>query len=276
MKRVSVAAAIVLSAALLFAAGTLVNGSFRFLKIATPASPAAGYVQMWADSTNNLMSDKTSAGTVHHMVATSSCSGGTPVVGNINADGSVTCASSGSPGALVLVEQHASTSGTAIAFTSCISSSYDEYMIELVGVQTTGTTFAQLGFRFSTDRGGTWITSGYGWRSQVNASGSVGGQGSNSAGAINWTTATTSAAGDVPFNATVRLFNPASTTAFHTMSGQVTEYGIINGNSTTAENIVFSGTDTQKTAVTAFELLLTNGSTPAFAAGNVRCYGIVK
>jgi hypothetical protein len=63
--------------------------------IAAPATPAAGKANVYVDSTQKVLSAKNDAGTVTHTVATSACSGGTPVVGNINADGSVTCAASG-------------------------------------------------------------------------------------------------------------------------------------------------------------------------------------
>ncbi len=57
-----------------------------------PGTPASNTGVMYFDSTNHVLSEKANnSATVRHTVATSSCSGTTPVIGNISASGAVTC-----------------------------------------------------------------------------------------------------------------------------------------------------------------------------------------
>ncbi len=95
---------IVLCVAVLPIRGSVFNAIFDLIYIGAPVSFASG-VRVYADATQKLLSDKNDAGTIHHTVATSGCSGGTPVVGNINADGSVTCAAGGGGGGGVSLAQ---------------------------------------------------------------------------------------------------------------------------------------------------------------------------
>ncbi len=98
MKRTSLRIALFggLSVAVLFAAQ--INGYFDFFQITAPGNPPAGQTRTFVDATQKIFYDLTDGGVKHHTVATSSCSGGTPVVGNINNDGSVTCAAGGGSG----------------------------------------------------------------------------------------------------------------------------------------------------------------------------------
>jgi hypothetical protein len=86
-----------------------VNGYFDFFQITAPGNPPSGQTRVYVDGTQKILYDKTDGGLLHHMVATSSCSGGTPVVGNINIDGTVTCAASGGGG-------NTTTVGTCITY----------------------------------------------------------------------------------------------------------------------------------------------------------------
>jgi hypothetical protein len=61
-----------------------------------PSAPGPGFLKLWPDITNNVWYGINSSSVVSHLVDTSACTGGTPVVGNINADGSVTCVAGGS------------------------------------------------------------------------------------------------------------------------------------------------------------------------------------
>lgn len=63
-----------------------------------------------------------------------------------------------SSGALVLLEQHTASSSASLDFTSWYSSSYDEYVIELVKVLP-ATNSSILGLRFSTDGGSSYDAS---------------------------------------------------------------------------------------------------------------------
>jgi len=98
-KKFSILAAVVL---LMFTwrpvLASVVNALWDFVEIGAPSTPSGGVGRIYFDSTGHLLSSKNSSGTVTHTVATSSCSAGTPVVGNINADGTVTCAAGGGGG----------------------------------------------------------------------------------------------------------------------------------------------------------------------------------
>jgi hypothetical protein len=69
--------------------------------------------------------------------------------------------------ALVLLEQHTASSSATLDFTTCISSTYDSYLIELVALKTSGS--ALLNLLMSTDGGSNWDTTAahYAWEMQA-------------------------------------------------------------------------------------------------------------
>ena len=64
-------------------------------------------------------------------------------------------ASGGGGGALVLLEQHTGSSSATLDFTTCISSTYDEYMVEFIDVLP-ATNATALKVRVSTNGGSSW------------------------------------------------------------------------------------------------------------------------
>jgi hypothetical protein len=68
----------------------------------------------------------------------------------------------GGGGALVLLEQHTGAASATLDFTTCITSTYDDYQIELVNVLP-ATDSQQLVLRFSTDAGTNYVATGYQW-----------------------------------------------------------------------------------------------------------------
>lgn len=174
------------------------------------------------------------------------------------------------PGGLVLLEQHSSSGATESDFTTCLSSSYDNYVIKLVGITTSDNTAALL-WQASTDGGSTYdTTAGHystarqfrqtngataGTDSNTTAAGiSLGGEG-NSTAAMN-------ASGSFD------LYNPGSASLYKLLTGPYLEQGTAND----FYSISMGGIYSQATAVTAFRWKPTAGN----FTGIIRCYGVAK
>lgn len=179
-------------------------------------------------------------------------------------------AGSGGSGALVLLEQHTASSSTSLNFTACLSSTYDEYAIEFVGV-VPATNAAVLILRFSTDGGSTYdSTSGhYGWSTLGFSSASSGVNGSQSDTSIQFRAGiTTGVAASGSLSGALKLAIASSlyTRAWGTLS-------FIGDTGFPAEGFVLSGAYLQTTAPNAFQVLMSTGN---IASGIVRVYGIAK
>lgn len=171
-------------------------------------------------------------------------------------------------GALVLVEQHAAT-GTAVNFTSCISSTYDDYLFRLVSV--IPTVDDSINVRYSTNAGVSWITTGtYYW----------GGVGATNASAVAWMVGS----GDTKFElaSSVESTTEGLSGGF-TISGPAIGSNRRQGawNVTTAAPTNIGGmqawgVNTGTTAINAVQFIPNTNGTNTFAAGNIRCYGIAK
>jgi hypothetical protein len=61
-----------------------------------------------------------------------------------------------------LLEQHTASSSASLDFTTCITSTYDDYLLEITEILP-GTTATELYIQFSTDGGSNYSTSGYHW-----------------------------------------------------------------------------------------------------------------
>jgi len=99
-------------------------------EIAAPSTPASSTGVVYFDSINHVLSEKANnSATVRHTVQTSSCSGSTPVVANINADGSITCGAA----SMVVASGTASLGTTAVGSGACSSA----ITVSATGVATT-------------------------------------------------------------------------------------------------------------------------------------------
>jgi len=196
---------------------------------------------------------------------------GTDINGNRTVEGNLTvkgtCTGCGSSGALVLVTQHAATGAASIPFTDCITSTYNDYQIEMVGITVSAAT--GININASTNGGMSYDTgSNYDvaqFSMVFNGTASQGGASQTAwliQNAID-TTANTSA------NGTFYLHVPASKFAY--LYGFST--GHLNGGGET--NNLLSGGTYKATGMNAFELVTVTGGTN-LATGNVRCYGVAK
>ena len=189
--------------------------------------------------------------------------------------GGVTIAASGGGGSggLVLLEQHTASSSASLDFTSAISSTYDEYVIECVNV-VPATNGVNLVMRCSTnggssyDSGSNYFWDGGSWR--AGAGFAVGGGTDTS---ISLTAANgLSISNDSKWGvcATLRLYNPLSTGVYKQVIGKAI---MIYVSTTIRVMIEIGGQYTSLTAVNAFQFLFSSGN---IASGTIRVYGLAK
>lgn len=175
-------------------------------------------------------------------------------------------ASSGS--GLVLIEQQTASSSASLNFTSCISSTYDDYLIRLINI-VPATNSVSLYFRVSTDGGSTWEATNYsrwlfGWYS-----GGTGVAGGTSLTEIRVNTGNTlSNSTDFGVSGTVRLTDPARS-GYKRFHFDVDTYS----SGALLEGATQGGAWHSATAVNAFQFYMSSGN---IASGTIRCYGLAK
>ena len=192
-------------------------------------------------------------------------------VTDIASDGTVTCDTpvGGGGGGLVLLEQHTASSSASLDFTTCISSTYDEYQIEFVGI-VPATDNTNLYMRMSTNGGSTYDSSSiYGHAVFVWRAGATGAQGAEGgSNHINLTSFGVSNASTNGIVGHVRFSSPLSTALHKYLVGELTfnDTGFRLGAVTRAsyESV---------TAVDAFQFFMNSGN---IASGTIRCYGVEK
>lgn len=180
--------------------------------------------------------------------------------------GTTLAASGGTAGALVLLEQYTASSSAQLDFTTSISSTYDEYLIEFNNITYTSTDLQLL---MSTNGGSTYDTStiydfAYGFAYS-------GGDGKVSAtGRGNWplrdanTTITTNSS----INGYLRLYNPGGAKHKIVLGDLVFDDSVSN-----LVTLHYAGAYRSTTAVNAFRVKCASGN---ITAGTVRVYGIAK
>lgn len=183
---------------------------------------------------------------------------------------------SASAGGLVLLEQHTASGSATLDFTTCFSSTYDEYVIE--GVNLIPATNGVLPWlRFSTDGGASYDAgANYQWANSIQTpSGGAGFTavaGATGASAIiptgTGSVANTAVGGGVRFSA--RLFDPLSATAHKAMIGEGT---FRNSGDSNHYRLNFGGYYISATAVNAMRFLFSSGN---IASGTIRVYGVAK
>lgn len=171
-------------------------------------------------------------------------------------------------GSFVLVEQHTASSSASLAFTTCISSTYDDYQIRVVNLipQTTDTT---VKIQFSTDGGMTYDT------------------GNNYVYAVaDYNQGNTSGFNGSAADSGISLFAGLGTSASWSLNGSYQATGfnaslfpaVIGGGAALSNDTNFYRYDTagawkSTTAVNAFRIIMSSGN---IASGTVRCYGLAK
>ncbi len=177
--------------------------------------------------------------------------------------------SGGGSGGLVFLEQHTASSSASLDFTTCISSTYDDYQIEFINVlPATATT--DLWMRLSTDGGATYDASSnyyFGW-SFIETLGSTGVVNAQTVAQWALVTGQSNSTALSGTSGMVKLFNPANASGRKTamFDFQLNQAG-------DAFRTSGQGAWLVNTAVNAFQFLFSSGN---IASGTVRCYGIAK
>lgn len=172
-------------------------------------------------------------------------------------------------GGLVLLEQHTASSSATLNFTTCISSTYDDYIIRFANI-IPASSAVDFQFRISTNGGSSYDSSsnyywGLNYVPNVGAAGVL--QGS-SVTSISLFTAIDTSVSFGGISGQINLYNPGSAasrknTTFQVAANQVG--ATFSG--------VGSGVGGSATAVNAFQFFFSSGN---IASGTIRCYGIAK
>lgn len=215
----------------------------------TPSNPSSGTLSYFCDGGNsNHLSSVNSSGSVVDLQA------------------------GGASGALVLIEKHTASSSGTIDFTSCISSTYDDYLITATGVQA-ATDGTSLRMRTGTGVGPTWDTgSTYDWTRGYCSVGTSGCGSSGSVGAANDSAATLAVLISSSHSteiSSLRFSKPADTTSYHMFN----VIGIQHASDSGMYSTYGAAGNTNTTAVTGVRLFMAAGN---IATGDFRCYGITK
>lgn len=169
-----------------------------------------------------------------------------------------------------LEEQTASASGN-LSFASTITSDYDEYDLELVGL-VPATNAVNLILRFSTDGGSTYDSgANYGWGVYLfdfnfAGVGSIGGNSGQTEIRIVHSVANTS---NYSVNGHVRIYNPGSTSLYKSVLVDVT----IRSSDGNIYRQQFFGLYLSTTAVNALRIQFSSGN---ITSGKARTYGLGK
>ncbi len=211
-------------------------------------------------TTNDCVKFDVNGNTVDAGAACGTGSGGVTSVGGLT--GVV-------PGGLILLEQHTASGVVELDFTTCISSSYDEYEINSI-YMIPATNSVNLLLQFSTNGGSTWDTgNNYSWGAFRYTTAATAVSGNTTTGGIVVTGGTglvnTSTVGTSNW---MRLYNPLSTAVGKQVIGKTTNN---DGNFYAAD---FWGTyNVTANALNAFRVLFSSGN---ITSGIVRCYGVAK
>jgi hypothetical protein len=169
-------------------------------------------------------------------------------------------------GSFVLVEEHTASNSAELDFTTCITSTYDTYSVQLVGIVPSSagdTLLMQMATSSGYDTG-----SDYNWfRFAANAGGSGA---AGSASDTSFTIVVRPNTGPSGGNGNVMLYNPNPGTLYPTIMGQTTSYD--NGNSNVFTSQTLGGSYASTTAITGFRFLFNNSHN--IASGTARCYGL--
>ncbi len=199
----------------------------------------------------------------------------TALAANVSGSGAI-CLASGSAcaggggGSFVLVEQHTASTSASLDFTTCISSTYDDYQLEFVNVKLATDGAVPL-VRFSTDGGSTYDSgANYNWTGWRFLSSTNGTSGTNADSSIHLVLAVNnSASANYSINGTLKLFNPGGA-LYKAFRGQFID---VDTGASAITGTDMGGFYNITTAVNAFQFLANSGNV---ASGTVRCYGIAK
>lgn len=190
------------------------------------------------------------------------------LTGSVSSAGG-TCTTTGGGSGVVLIEQHTASASASLDFTTCISSTYDDYQIEFINL-IPGTTAQQFRMRVSTDGGSTYDSgSNYKYLGNYNGFGDVETLITSTGTTQILVDSSQSTQASWSMNGTMTMQNPGSASLFKATHSHVSSpvgagnlYWWIN-----------DGIYASNTAVNAFQFFYASGN---IASGTIRCYGVAK
>ena len=200
---------------------------------------------------------------------------GTPSVGYVPTATSSTAATwqaaAGGGGALVLLEEHTASSSANLQFTTCLSATYDDYIVKGVSI-VPGTDTVSLIMQYSTNGGSSYDSTsghyrwGYVYVGDSGAASTVNSASDSSITIGGGFTTFTASSGDF----SIELFNPlGTTTRLKTTEDVALDNG--SGAGLPYRYAGFSQYNITPAAVNAFQVLFSSGN---IASGTIRCYGL--
>ena len=182
-----------------------------------------------------------------------------------------TASGGGGSGALTLLQTQTASASASLSYTTTITSTYDEYLIEFVGI-VPATNSVAFWMRMSTDGGATYDSgANYGWAAFTMRAGASATTGAESAATkiqVGFSTDMVNTA-TKGLNGSIRLYDPASTARHKYIMGHVTNMDASGFNLLSATQGIYIST----TAVNAFQFLMSSGN---ISSGIIRTYGIAK
>lgn len=172
--------------------------------------------------------------------------------------------------AFVLVEEHTASTSAALNFTTCISSTYDDYQIRVINLLI-GTSAQRFLWQMSTNGGSTYDTgNNYQWATTFAVAGGAGGvEGSGADSGIQFSSGQSdSSATFGGTSGTYNLHNPLSATAFKPIDGISMQK---DSRDSTGSKRDLGAVYASATAVNAFRFISSSGT---ITSGTVRCYGL--
>ena len=170
-------------------------------------------------------------------------------------------------GALALIEQHTASVSATLDFTTGITTTYDDYLVELLSL-IPATNGAALNLQVSIDGGATWLTTGYRYALIFNSDAGASPATYSSAGAVVFNLGGPIDSSREGISGSMRLYNPRATIGKHFRH----EAGWAH---TDTNRYGWSGSIWQTTtsAVNALRFKMDSGN---ITSGVIRLYGIAK
>jgi hypothetical protein len=184
----------------------------------------------------------------------------------------------GSGGGLVLLEQHTASSSSSLDFTTAITSTYDEYLIELINLVPEDDA-DNLWMRCSTDGGSTFDSgSNYGWdlHGWRAAGPGILGQASDTHVVLSYNNGVgmSNSATQGGLCGYLRLFSPLSSSVYKQFRGALAHYG--NFGAYISEEIHARYLSTTPVDAVRFYMADGGGTVGNTTSGTIRMYGIAK
>lgn len=172
--------------------------------------------------------------------------------------------------ALVLLEEHTASNSASLNFTTSISSTYDNYLIQILNLVPVTNSVGLL-LRFSTNSGSTYDSGTnyrYVWFRSTSSGVSEGGGTGKTGIRLDADNTYDNTASEGGLIGSWQLFSPLSGTSWTRLNGTGS---LVSGG--TDELNIMMGTYAVTTAVNAFQLLMSSGN---ISSGIVRCYGLTQ